>query len=99
MWATPLISIGPSRYAVRLRAYGASSNPRNLPNQCARRDTPERGGAFKGDKRGLSMPTIRCLTGWWRDRLADQRLVLIMAWLAVKLGVDEAGLAGRLNRW
>jgi len=45
------------------------------------------------------MPTIRCLTGWWRERLADQGLVLIMAWLAVKLGVDEAVLAGRRNRW
>ena len=32
-------------------------------------------------------------------RLAEQGLLLIMTWLAVKLGVDEAVLAERLNRW
>jgi hypothetical protein len=45
------------------------------------------------DRSGNSLPV-----GLVADRLADQGLLLIMTWLAVKLGVDEAVLAERHNR-
>jgi hypothetical protein len=64
----------------------------------AQRDPPRQSGRPSTGVKGTKHAGNPLPGGLVADGLADQGHLLIVAWLVVRLGVDEAVLAERLNR-